>query len=77
MPAGLLRNPEDAFGAILVRLLGVRALVNLCHQLGVALLKGIRDVLKEDEAEHDMLVLGGVHAATKGIGHLPQVSPVV
>jgi len=29
-------------------------------------------LVKENQAEHDVLVLGGVHAATQRIGHLPQ-----
>ena len=39
---------------------------------GVQLLKGVGDVLEEDEAEDDVLVLGGVHAAPKGVGHPPE-----
>jgi len=33
------------------------------QQRGVLLLEGIEDVLQEQQAEADMLVLGGVHAA--------------
>ena len=41
---------------------------------GMALLEGVRDVFEEDEAEDDVLVLGGVHAAAQGVGHLPELS---
>jgi len=34
-------------------------------------LEGIGDVLQEDQAKDDVLVLGGVHAAAQRIGHPP------
>ena len=40
---------------------------------GMALLEGVGDVLQEDQAEHDVLVLGGVHRAPQGVGHRPQL----
>jgi hypothetical protein len=40
--------------------------------LRVLRLEGVGDVLEEDQAEHDMLVLGGVHAAAQRVGHLPE-----
>ena len=70
-PTGLRRHPEDALGAVLVRVFGVRAVDDLLLQLGVGLLEGIGDVLQEDQTENDMLVLGGVHAAPQGVGHQP------
>ena len=54
-----------------------RPLGPLGEHRGVAFLEGIGDVLKEYQAEHDMLVLGGVHAPAKGVGHPPEVGPVV
>jgi hypothetical protein len=39
----------------------------------VLFLKGVGDVLEEDQAEDDVLVLGGVHAAAEGVGHLPEL----
>jgi len=39
----------------------------------VLLLEGVGDVLEEQQAERDVLVLGGVHAAAQGVGHLPEL----
>ena len=72
-PARLGRHPEDAEGAVLVRVLGIGALRLLGHELGVLLLEGVRDVLEEDQPEDDVLVLGCVHAAAQGVGHLPEL----
>ena len=44
-------------------MIGVGALVALGLELCAGLLEGIGDVLEEDEPEHDVLVLAGVHAA--------------
>ena len=62
-PARLGRHPEDAFGAVLVRVLGICTLRDLCLELRMFLLEGVGDVLQEDQAEDDVLVFGGVHAA--------------
>jgi hypothetical protein len=72
-PARLLGHPEDADGAILVGVLGIGALGPLGVQLGVLGLEGVRDVLEEDQAEDDVLVLGGVHVVAEGIRRLPQL----
>src|SRR2546422_6131014 len=48
----------------------------LGEELVMLLLEGVGDVLEEEQAEHDVLVLGGVHAAAEGVGHLPQLSLV-
>ena len=63
-PARLGRHPEDTERTILVRVLGVGTLCCFSFELGVLLLKGVRDVFEEDEAEHDVFVLGGIHTAT-------------
>ena len=63
-------------GAVLVRVLGVGALRLLGLELGVLLLEGVGDVLEEDQAEDDVLVLGGVHAAAERVGHLPELGLV-
>jgi hypothetical protein len=73
-PAHLGRHPEDVERAILVRVLGVGAPVLLGLKLGVLCFESIEDVLQEDEAEDDVFILGGVHAAAEGIGHPPQLS---
>jgi hypothetical protein len=72
-PARLGRHPEDAECAVLVRILGIGAFRALGFEMSVLLLEGVGDVLEEDEAEHDMLVLGCVHAAAQSVSHLPQL----
>ena len=37
------------------------------------LLEGVGDVLGEDEAEDDVLILGGVHRAAQRVGQLPEL----
>ena len=71
-PAGLRGNPEHIVRAILVRVLWVCGLGPLGFQAGVRFLESVRDVLQEDEPEDYMLVLGGIHAAAEGVGHLPE-----
>ena len=70
-PARLGRHPEDALGAVFVRVFGVRAVDDLLLQLRVGFLERVGDVLEEDQAKDDVLVLGGVHAAAQGVGHAP------
>ena len=36
------------------------------------LLEGVGDVLEEDQAEDDVLVLGGVHVAAQRVGGVPE-----
>ena len=60
-------------GAVLVGVFGVGALSFLGFERGVLLLEGVGDVLEEDQAEDDVLVLGGVHVAAQGVGHLPEL----
>jgi hypothetical protein len=42
-------------------------------EVAAALLERIRDVLQEKEAEHDVLVLGQVHAGPEEVGGFPQL----
>lgn len=42
----------------------------------MVLVEGIGAVLEEDEPKHDVLVLGGVHMPTQGIGGAPTFSPL-
>jgi hypothetical protein len=72
-PASLGRHPEDAQGAVLVGILGVGAALFVGDELRVLFLEGVGDVLEEDEAEDDVLVLSGVHAAAERVGHLPEL----
>ncbi len=59
------RYSSGSSGSAPLRLLGL--------ELGVLLLEGVGDVLEEDQAEDDVLVLGGVHAAAQRVGHLPEL----
>jgi hypothetical protein len=59
--------------AILVRILWVGAFLAFRLQRSVLLLEGVGDVLEEDQAEDDVLVLRSVHAAAQCIGHLPEL----
>ena len=42
--------------------------------MSVALFEGVRDVLQEDETEHDMLIFGSVHVAAHLVGCGPEFS---
>jgi hypothetical protein len=55
--------PKNVERTVLVRIFGVSALVLLGLKLGVLRLEGVGDVLEEDQAEDDVFVFGGVHAA--------------
>ena len=59
-------------GTVFVRVLRVGALVSLGLKFGIRLLEGIGNLLEEDEAQYDVLVFGGVHAASEGVGHAPK-----
>jgi hypothetical protein len=67
------RDPEDVVGAVLVGILGVGALRAFGLELPVLFIEGVGDVLEEDEAEDDVLVLGGVHRAAQRVGHSPEL----
>ena len=58
---------------VLVWVLGIGPLAALRLQPSIDFLESIGDVLEEDKAQDDVLVLGSVHATPQGIGHLPQL----
>ena len=68
-PAGGGRDPEDAGGGVVGEVLAVVA--GLVELVAVAF-EGVGDVLEEQEAEDDVLVLGGVHVAAQLVGGLPE-----
>ncbi len=72
-PSRLRRHPEDVERAVLVGILGIGAFAARGLELGVLLFEGVRDVLEEDQPEHDVLVLGGIHAPAEGISCLPEL----
>ena len=71
-PAGFRRHPEDVLGGVLVPVIG-GVLAELGQHRGAAFLERVGDVLQEDQSEHDVLDLGGVHRAAQGISHRPQL----
>ena len=72
-PARFRRHPEDVFRAILVRVFRIGAFSALRVELGVFRLERVGDVFEENEAEHDVLVLGGIHVVAQRVGRLPQL----
>ena len=72
-PARLRRHPEDVGRPILIGVFGVGPLVAFRLQRRVALLEGVGDVLEEDEAQDDVLVLGGVHVVAQRVGRGPEL----
>jgi hypothetical protein len=72
-PARLGRHPEDVVRTVFVSVFWVSALVALGFQLRAMRLEGVGDVLQEDQAQRDMLVLGGVHAAAQRVGGAPKL----
>lgn len=71
LPARVLRDEEDSLGGVLIPVF-LEALA-FGHQLLMFLLELVRDVLQEDEPQHDVLVLGGVYVAAQFIGGLPDL----
>ena len=62
-PPSLRRDPEDRQRAVLVRVLRIGAALRVGDQHRVLFFEGVRDVLEEDQAKDDVLVLRGVHRA--------------
>jgi hypothetical protein len=73
---GFGRYPEDVQRAVFVRIFGIGSLSPLGVEPRVLLLEGVGDVLEEDQPEHDVLVLGGIHAAAQRVGHPPELGLV-
>jgi hypothetical protein len=72
-PASFSGNPEDVDGAVLVGILRIGALCLLGFELGTLCLERVGDVLEEDQAEDDVLVLRRVHVRTQGVGGSPKL----
>ena len=79
------RDPEHALGGVLVPVLqhslagvlsGHEVVAGLVsHQLRqplLAELELVRDVLQEQQPEHDVLVLSGIHGGTQSVRGLPE-----
>jgi hypothetical protein len=80
LPTGPFRYPEGVHLTVVVaifQLLGQQLIVTVVEEVLVALIgkaagqlgatggEGVGDVLEEDKAQHDVLVLGGVHVGTQ------------
>ena len=74
-PARLGWHEEDPLGLVFVLVLGVGAgaFAFAGLEFGVQNLEGVGDVLEEDEAEHHVLVLGGVDVLAQLVGGLPEL----
>ncbi len=79
-PARFRRHPEDTLGGVLVPVLeetlklltGDVVGFEFGLQFFTAGFEGVGDVLQEEQAEDDVLVLGGIDLSTQGVGGLPQ-----
>ena len=65
-PAGLLGHPEDVFGGVFVGVLGGGRVFG--EEGGAAGFKGDGDVLEEDQAEGDVLVVGRLQVLAQLVG---------
>ena len=80
LPACLGRYPEDPLGGVLVAALqqafDLRPADAFGFQFPLELaaprLKGVGNVLQEEQAEDDVLVLGGVDLTAQGVGRFPE-----
>jgi len=80
LPARLGWHPENPLGGVLVAVLqqaielwtGDAVGLQLGLQFLASRLEGVGDVLQEQQAEDDMLVLGGIDLAAQRIGGFPQ-----
>ena len=74
-PAGFAGHPEDVLGAVLVLVLGVgTGVVTLAsHELGAVILERVGDVLQEDEAKDNVLVLRRVHVVAELVRREPEL----
>ena len=80
LPACLGRHPEDPLGGVLVAALqqafDLRPADAFGFQFPLELaaprLKGVGNVLQEEQAEDDVLVLGGVDLTAQGVGRFPE-----
>jgi len=70
-PARFLRHPEDVRGQVFVRVLSRGGVVG--QQGGALRLEGQRDVLEEDQAEGDVLVVGGLEVLAQLVGGLEEL----
>ena len=72
-PTRFFRHPKHIGGEVFIFVLRVRAFTLLCDQFGVLLIERIGDVLKEDEAEDNVLVFSRVHVVAQLVGGEPEL----
>ena len=80
VPACLGRHPEDSFGSVLVAVLQQAFDLRPADAVGfqfalefaASCLKGVGNVLQEEQAEDEVFVLGSVALTAQGVGRLPE-----
>ena len=72
-PTGFLGNKEDVFGAVLVAVFGVCAVVLFGFEFEVQFIEGIGNVFEENKPENDVFVFGSVDVFAEGIGGFPEL----
>ena len=70
-PARLLRHPEHVLGEVFVRVFGSGGVLG--QQRRALGLEGVRDVLEEDQAERDVLVVGRLQVLAQLVGGQEQL----
>ena len=77
-PQRLWRHPEDASRVVLGGILRIGALHLLGNEAGMLVLKGIRNVLEENQSEDDLLVIcNDVHGAEQHVRDSRKMAPKV
>src|SRR5690606_14606168 len=69
-PAAFFGYPENVVGETFVLVLG--GFGAFCQQLCMASFEGIGNVLEKDQAQGDVLVVAGLHAAAQFVGGFEQ-----
>ena len=72
-PSGRCRYPEHAFRRVFISVFGCVSPCFFPNDFFMALGKAVRDVFQEDEAQHHMLVVGGVQMPTQLVGGGPEL----
>ena len=73
LPASLRRHPEDVVRPVLVRVFGIGPFAHFGEQFLMPFLKGVGDVLEEDQSEYDVLVLGRIHVVAELVSRQPEL----
>lgn len=71
-PARRKRHPEYLVAEVFVAVFGIVAIGGAVGKPPVFGFKSIRNVFQEDQAQHDVLVFGGVHVGAEFVGGGPE-----